>query len=31
MNRIEYWPTSQGLHIVSIDNCEVRFIGVLWV
>ena len=31
MPRIEYWPTSVGLHIVSVHDCEVRCIGVLWV
>ena len=28
---IEFWPTSEGLHIVLIEDCVVQFIGVIWL
>lgn len=29
---IEYWPTSEGLHVVEIhDSGVVRWVGVLWI
>jgi len=31
MTRLEYWPTSNGLHIVAICDGVVRQIGVLWI
>lgn len=31
MSRLEFWPTSNGTHIVLIDNGIVRQVGVLWI
>lgn len=29
--RIEFWPTSEGLHVVAIDaDGNVRQVGWLW-
>lgn len=29
MNRIEYWPTSEGIHVVEISPSGVRCIRIL--
>lgn len=28
---IEFWPTSEGVHIVLIEDCVVRQVGILWL
>jgi hypothetical protein len=30
MTRLEYWQTSNGLHIVAICDGVVRQVGILW-
>jgi hypothetical protein len=29
--RIEFWPASDGIHIVEICGGYVRQVGVLWI
>lgn len=32
MTTLEFWPTSEGLHIVEItEDLYVRQVGVLWI
>jgi hypothetical protein len=32
MTRIEFWPTSEGVHVVEINSDgTVRLAGVLWI
>jgi hypothetical protein len=28
---LDFWITSEGVHIVLIDNYTVRHVGVLWI
>lgn len=28
---IDFWPTSEGTHVVLIEDCTVRQVGVLWI
>ena len=31
MPRIEYWPTSEGIHVVEIDEQIVRLLRVMHI
>lgn len=31
MDSLNFWPTREGLHIVSVSpDGDVRFVGILW-
>jgi hypothetical protein len=31
MGTLEFWPTSEGIHIVAIRDGVVRQVGWLWI